>query len=105
MGRPTITEDQKEMAIVLLANAMRKDAHLRARAHHLTEQDTPLHHGLAKRRTEPSQRYVEGMRDLLRVLFLDGHAVAEECLEEAYARALGASTTYVANGGNGTQYH
>ncbi|HEV2066812.1 MAG TPA: hypothetical protein VGR08_08245, partial [Thermomicrobiales bacterium] len=26
MGRPTITEDQREMAIVLLANAMRKDA-------------------------------------------------------------------------------
>jgi len=93
------------MAIVLLANALRKDAHLRARGHHAGKPDSPLHHGLAKRRTEPSQRYVEGMRDLLRVLFPDGHAVAEECLEEAYARAIGAPTTYVANGGNGTQYH
>lgn len=104
MGRPNITGDQREMAVVLLANAMRKDAHLRARAHQLGEPGNPLLHGMTKRRTEPSRRYVEGMRDLLRVLFPDGHAVAEECLEEAYARALGAST-YVANGGNGTQYH
>lgn len=93
------------MAIVLLANALRKDAHLRARRHHAGESDSPLHHGLAKRRTEPSQRYVEGMRDLLRVLFPDGHAVAEECLEEAYARAISAPTTYVGNGGNGTRFH
>ncbi len=104
MGRPPITADQKEMAVVLLANALRKDAHLRARAHHVREPGSPLHHGLTKRRTEPSQRYVEGMRDLLRVLFPDGHAVAEECLEEAYARALGASAS-VANNGKGTQYH
>lgn len=92
------------MAIVLLANAMRKDAHLRTRAHQVGEPDNPLHHGMRKRRTEPSQRYVEGMRDLLRVLFPNGHAVAEECLEEAYARAIGASA-YVANSGNSTQYH
>jgi len=93
------------MAIVLLANALRKDAHLRARGHQLGEPDSPLHHVLAKRRAEPSQRYVEGMRDLLRVLFPDGHAVAEECLEEAYARAIGAPATHGANGSNGTRYH
>jgi len=93
------------MAIVLLANALRKDAHLRTRGQHAQEPDSSLHHGLAKRRTDPSQRYVEGMRDLLRVLFPDGHVVAEECLEEAYARAIGAPATFVANGQNGTQYH
>lgn len=104
MGRPTITADQREMAVVLLANALRKDAHLRARAHHAGEPDHPLYHGLTKRRSEPSERYVEGMRDLLRVLFPDGHAVADECLEEAYARAIGLSAS-VANNGNRTQYH
>lgn len=38
------------------------------------------------------------------MLFLDGQAVAEECLEEAYAWAIGAPAP-VANNGNGTQYH
>jgi len=104
MGRPTITGDQREMAVVLLANAMRKDAHLRGRAHQFGELGNPLHHGMTKRRAEPSQRYVEGMRDLLRVLFPNGHAVAEECLEEAYARAIGAPPN-VTTSGNGTQYH
>ena len=102
MGQPRITRDQREMAVVLLANAMRKDAHLRARAHQLQEEGTPLHAGMVKRRAEPSRRYVEGMRDLLRVLFPNGHAVAEECLEEAHARAIGASA-YGPDGGNGTQ--
>ena len=92
------------MAVVLLANAMRKDAHLRDRAHRVGEQGSILHAGMMKRRLEPSQRYVEGMRDLLRVLFLDGHAVADECLEEAYALAIGASA-YNTNRDNGTQYH
>lgn len=104
MERPPITGDQREMAIVLLANALRKDAHLRARAQHAGEPGSLLHHGLTKRRGEPSRRYVEGMRDLLRVLFPDGHAVADECLEEAYARALGAPPS-VATRGNGTRYH
>jgi len=89
MGYPEITPDQREMAVVMLANALRKDAHLRARAHQLREQGMPLLAGLTRRRAEPSQRYVEGMRDLLRVLFPNGHAVAADCLEEAYARALG----------------
>lgn len=103
MGRPEITADQREMAVVLLANAVRKDAHLRTPAHRLGDRSDPLREGLAKRRAEPSQRYVEGMRDLLRVLFPDGHAVAEECLEEAYARAIGVSAHVASNGNrNGT---
>lgn len=88
----------------MLANALRKDAHLRAHAHRLRDQDNPLQRGMAARRAEPSQRYVEGMRDLLRVLFPNGHALAEECLEEAYARAIGVSAP-ATNGGNGTQFH
>jgi hypothetical protein len=104
MGHPEITRDQREMAVVLLANAMRKDAHLRARARWLREHGNSLHAGMMHRRAEPSQRYVEGMRDLLRVLFPHGHAVAEECLEEAYARAMGASA-HGPNSGNETHYH
>lgn len=104
MGHPEITTDQREMAVVLLANAMRKDAHLRARAHTFREQGDTLYKGIMKRRSEPSQRYVEGMRDLLRLLFSNGHAVAEECLEEAYARAMGAPAQ-ITNNGDRTQYH
>lgn len=92
------------MAVVMLANAMRKDAHLRDRAHRAGEGGSPLHAGMMKRRVEPSQRYVDGMRDLLRVLFLNGQAVTEECLEEAYTRAIGAPS-HVTNNGHGTQFH
>ena len=106
MGRPEITDDQREIAIVLLANALRKDAHLRARVSRMREHEDPVRYGMAKRRSEPSLRYVEGMRDLLRSLFVDGHAAADECLEEAYARAIGAPRRPHSNpNGNGPQYH
>ena len=104
MGHPEITADQREMAVVMLANAMRKDAHLRDRAHRAGENGGLLQASLSQRRVEPSQRYIDGMRDLLRVLFLDGQAVVEECLEEAYARAIGAPAP-AADNGNGTRYH
>lgn len=91
MDRPGMTEDQREMVVVLLANAIRKDAHLRDRAHRLGAEADPFRASLAKRRTEPSERYIDGMRDLLRVLFPNGAALAEACLEEAYARAMGIS--------------
>ena len=93
------------MATVLLANALRKDAHLRARAHVLLrEEATPLQAGAIKSRAEPSRRYVDGMRDLLRVLFADGHALAEACLAEAYARALDTSAP-APTGENGRRGH
>ena len=103
MGRPEITDDQREIAVEMLANAIRKDAHLRARTSQLREQDNPVRYGMAKRRSEPSKRYVEGMRDLLRVLFVNGYEVADECLEEAYTRAIGASAPGQSNG-NGAPY-
>lgn len=104
MGRPEITDDQREIAIELLANAIRKDAHPRARVSQMREHEDPMRYAMAKRRSEPSQRYVEGMRDLLRALFANGHAAAEECLEAAYARAVGVSGNMSSNG-KGTQYH
>jgi hypothetical protein len=104
MGYPVITDDQREMAIVLLANALRKDAHLRDRAGSSDEPGSILHAGLRKRRLEPSQRYLDGMHDLLRVLFHGGESLVAECLEEAYARAVGAPATTSSNG-DGPKYH
>jgi hypothetical protein len=105
MGRPEITEDQREIAIELLANALRKDAHLRERADRLQDHQDPIRSAAARRRAEPSARYVEGMRDLLRVLFVDGHTAADDCLEEAYRRAIGAPPGN-ANGSDGrSRYH
>lgn len=86
-GRPEMTPDQREMLVELLANALRKDAHLRARLGGMT--GDPFQSGMAKRRIEASQRYVEGMRDAVRVLFLDGYSAAQACLEAAHARATG----------------
>jgi hypothetical protein len=88
MRQPEITEEQREMVVELLANAIRKNAHVRARAAR-SQDESILHAGMAKRRSESSQRYIEGMRDLLRVLFANGHVLADECMEEAYARAMG----------------
>lgn len=89
MTRPGITDDQREIAIELLANALRKDAHLRSRAQHTGQRVDMVQAGMARRRAESSQRYVDGMRDMLRVLFPNGYAIADECLDEAYARAMG----------------
>ena len=69
-GRPAMTEDQRMMAVTLLANAIRKEEHLSAR----------------------SRRYVQGMRDLLAVLFAGGRAEADECYEAARAQARGEQT-------------
>lgn len=88
MKRPNMTDDQREIAIELMANALRKDAHLRARALGSDPSDA-VRGGITRRRAEASQRYVDGMRDMLRVLFPNGHAIAEECMDAAYARAMG----------------
>lgn len=93
MGRPAITEDQWELAVTLLANAIRKDAHLRARAAAHVGQGDPLQDSMAKLRSKPSERYIAGMRDMLRLLFLDGDVMADACLEEAYRRAIGLKPT------------
>lgn len=105
MGRPEITEDQREIAVTMLANAIRKDAHLRERANRLREATDPVLHGMARRRAAPSERYVEGMRDLLRVLFADGFEAADACLEEAYRRAIGAAPGSPNGSDGGSRYH
>jgi hypothetical protein len=87
MGQPTITDDQRQLAVILLANALRKDAHLRGRpAGHVGSESVS---GTARWRIEASRRYAQGMTDLLALLFDGGRAVADECLAAAESMAFG----------------
>ncbi len=89
MARTEITSDQRAMAVALLANALRKDAHVRAR----TGDGRP--EGLSgvggRARSEASQQYIRGMRDLLAVLFQNGRAVADACYDDARVQAFGST--------------
>ncbi len=87
MGRPRMTREQRAMAVALLANAIRKDEQVRARGDRVGG-DLVLAAG-ARGRAGASRQYVQGMRDLLAVLFEGGRAVADECYEAARAQAAG----------------
>ena len=76
------------MAVALLANAIRKDEHLRARARGMPLGDVLPGLG-SRRRAQASSEYVRGMRDLLAVLFEGGRADADACFAAARAQALG----------------
>ena len=88
MARPAMTDEQRAMAVALLANAIRKEAHLLSRTTGHADDDL-VGAVAARRRTETTRQYVRGMRDLLAVLFAGGRAVADECFELAQAQALG----------------
>ena len=76
------------MAVALLANAIRSEEHHRLRARGRPFGDVLP--GLGTRgRADASRRYVQGMRDLLAVLFDGGRAVADDCYREARLQALG----------------
>ena len=77
------------MAVAMLANAIRKEAHLRARADEATRRTDGIPVGGTRGRQEASGRYVQGMRDLLAVLFVNGRAVADDCYAAARTQALG----------------
>ncbi len=83
-----MTEEQRAVAVALLANAIRKEERLAGRARDRVEDDLGLAVG-AGARAEASRSYVRGMRDLLAVLFAGGRAVADDCYEAARAQALG----------------
>jgi hypothetical protein len=87
-GRPPMTEEQRVMAVALLANAIRSEEHQRARARGRPLGDVLPGFG-TRGRADASRRYVQGMRDLLAVLFDGGRAVADDCYREARAQALG----------------
>ena len=87
MARSTMTEEQRAMAVALLANAIRKEEHLQARVRAANERGG-LVPGVEPRRRDAS--YLQGMRDLLSALF--GKTVADECYRTARAQALGEQT-------------
>ncbi len=87
-GWPAMTAEQRAMAVALLANAIRKDEHLRVRSRGMPLSDVLPGLG-SRRRAEASGEYVRGMRDLLAVLFEGGRAAADECYAAARTQALG----------------
>ena len=90
-GRPAMTEEQRLMAVTLLANAIRQEEHLSARSRRWVGGDVLPGFG-TRARADGSRRYVQGMRDLLAVLFEGGRAEADECYEAARAQARGEQT-------------
>ena len=83
-----MTDEQRAVAVTLLANAIRKEEHLRARQRGRSGDDLSLAAG-TRVRADASSQYLRGMRDLLAVLFAGGRAAADECFEAAQAQALG----------------
>lgn len=89
MSRPAMTEDQRVVAVALLANAIRKERGRRARTDDARPHSTVLSTFGAAGRAEGSAQYVRGMRDLLAVLFAGGRDVADACYEAALIEAGG----------------
>lgn len=88
MASPRMTEDQRSMTIALLANAIRKEERLRARATDRAGAG-PSPFPASRGRADASGRYVQGMRDVVAVLFADGRAAADDCYRQARRQALG----------------
>ena len=88
MGRPRISEDQRVVVVALLANAIRKDAYLKARAEHAAGAGGMLSALGSRGQREASRQYVRGMCDLLAVLFEGGRTLADQCYAAAEADAL-----------------
>lgn len=88
MALPPIDDDQRVMAVAMLANALRAaGSRGRARA---ADAPGPLLGTADRRRTEAAERYVSGMVDLLAVLFAEGRPGAESLLADAAVLARGA---------------
>lgn len=96
MTRPAITEEQRTVAVVTLANAIRKERGLRVRAADARLVSTLLSTINPGGRAESSAQYVRGMRDLLAVLFEGGRSVADACYEAAIVEADGATASRAA---------
>ena len=92
MGHPTMTEDQRAVAVALLANAIRKDERLWTHGRDAARGDLVLAVG-ARGKADASRQYLPGMRDLLAVLFDGGAAVADACYGAARIEALGEAAT------------
>jgi hypothetical protein len=84
-----MTDDQRELAVTLLANALRRDAHLQRQSRTGDRDETAGPSGATRWRVEAARRYTQGMTDLLAVLFEGGRGVADECLSAAEVLAFG----------------
>ena len=93
MAQPAMTEDQRIVAVALLANAIRKERRLRARAEEAREDSAVLATFGTFGRSDGAAQYVRGMRDLLAVLFAGGRPLADACYEAAYVEAVGRGGT------------
>jgi len=82
MARPPISEEQRIMAVALLANAIRKTDRPATRP-------SSFFLEIGSRRRDPSQEYLRGMRDLLAVLFDGGPRTADDCYAAAQTQATG----------------
>jgi hypothetical protein len=89
MRPPIINEDQWTLAVTLLANAIRKDDHLRQRRDDALKRN-PAGSALgASARANASEHYLRGMLDLLAVLFEGGRLLADDCHAAAKNLARG----------------
>lgn len=82
MSLPKMTDDQHTMAVILLANAIRAGTLARQRLAESSNGNLAAR-AIARWRAEAANRYAEGMRDLLAVLFEGGRPLADACFEEA----------------------
>ncbi len=86
MARPPISDEQRVMAVALLANAIRRtDRPGSQPGTFFVETPAPG----SRRRRDPSQEYLRGMRDLLAVLFDGGPRIADDCYASAQTQATG----------------
>ena len=89
MGRPRITEEQRAVAVALLANAQRQLEHRRARADAAARDGDLVRIAGASGQADAARQYARGMRDLLAVLFAGGGAGADALMREAEVAARG----------------
>jgi hypothetical protein len=87
-----MTEDQRTVVVGLMANALRTEIRLRAEAETAGGTGSLLATSAARARHAAAARYVQGMVDVVAVLFAGGRPTAEACLEHARSLAGGPST-------------
>ena len=89
MSQPPMTEDQRTVVVGLLANALRKETYLRAQAEAAESTGSLLATSAARARHSAAARYIQGMLDVIAVLFDGGRRTADACLDQARSLAGG----------------
>jgi hypothetical protein len=84
-----MSEEQRLMAVTLLANAIRKQERDRPAGPANPSESDLVRQAGSRNRATAAHQYVRGMVDLLAVLFEGGRPVAESCYAEARRLAAG----------------